>query len=169
MIVARSLAQKHNIGFESCHWMTGRPDFSIVLSTRPSIFIAGRVNRAYSGRSIHRTPASSPLRGLQYPIENCLLHAHIPSSSILEYTYGELLETSCDDEVAEQMELIHVMRIIRGYRSPNVRDVTLERSWTLSKNINIVFAAWGALLDIPTLSPPPQRFHLISLTFVLEA
>ena len=77
MIVARSLAQKHNVGFESCHWMTGRPDLSIVLSTTPSIFIAGRVKSAHCGRSIHRTSANSPLRGLQSKIVFARLYSKL--------------------------------------------------------------------------------------------
>jgi len=96
IIVARSQAQKHGVAFENCHWMTSRPDFSTVLSIR----LSGRSKSAHSGRSIHRTFASSPLRGL---------------------------ETACNDEIAEQVELILAIPLIGNYSSPNVRDVTLER------------------------------------------
>ena len=62
------------------------------------------------------------------PLENLPAHTYTPTSLVLKYAFGQLLETAGDDEEAERTELVLDIWIIRVNSSPNVGYVLGELS-----------------------------------------
>lgn len=147
-VVARSQAQSLKFVLESSHWVTRRPEFSIVLSLISSIPATGTAGTAHCGRSVHQTSSSLLLRGAQL------------QSSL---SWDTRFDNSRKHHAMVNPERLKLTLLVkRCYGSPNVRDVAGERKFLSFYEVGITstYPPFYHHLKCPTRSR--KLFHTIA-------